>query len=320
MRLAIPGSLLVHGGIAALAMGFVTLTPPAPLPMAEVVSVDIIATHSFSTNSTEVLASDATFTARSVGGVPVAMASLEPVTPDTIRPVVQEPVETRSVAEAMPVRETVETRPAKILEPEPGLPVLATAVNPVHPASVAVAPAVPMQVASLEPMVDVAAVEGEASDVPVPMPRIAERTERVEPVRKSQPKKTVAKTKPPAKQKTATRAANQGGNGGNNSANSRASAARSSAAVGNYPGKIVSKLRRALRYPKGGRISGEAHVQFVVAANGRASSIRVVRSSGDARLDAAALETVQRAAPFPAIPAEAGRSNWTFTVPLVFRR
>ncbi len=320
MRLAIPGSLLVHGGIAALAMGFVTLTPPAPLPMAEVVSVDIIATHSFSTNSTEVLASDATFTARSAGGVPVAMASLEPVTPDTIRPVVQEPVETRSVAEAMPVRETVETRPAKILEPEPGLPVLATAVNPVRPASVAVAPAVPMQVASLEPMVDVAAVEGEASDVPVPMPRIAERPERVEPVRKTQPKKTVAKTKPPAKQKTETRAANQGGNGGNNSANSRASAARSSAAVGNYPGKIVSKLRRALRYPKGGRISGEAHVQFVVAANGRASSIRVVRSSGDTRLDAAALETVQRAAPFPAIPAEAGRSNWTFTVPLAFRR
>ncbi len=320
MRLAIPGSLLVHGGVAALAMGFVTLTPPAPLPMAEVVSVDIIATHSFSTNSTEVLASDATFTARSAGGVPVAMASLEPVTPDTIRPVVQEPVEMRSVAEAMPVRETVEARPAKVLEPEPGLPVLATAVNRLRPASVAVAPAVPMQVASLEPMIAVAAVEAEASDVPMPMPRIAERPERVEPVRKTQPKKVVAKTKPPAKQKTATRAANQGGNGGNNSANSRASAARSSAAVGNYPGKIVSKLRRALRYPKGGRISGEAHVQFVVAANGRASSIRVVRSSGDARLDAAALETVQRAAPFPAIPAEAGRSNWTFTVPLVFRR
>jgi protein TonB len=31
-------------------------------------------------------------------------------------------------------------------------------------------------------------------------------------------------------------------------------------------------------------------------------------------------QTVARAAPFPPIPAEAGRSTWAFTVPLTFRR
>jgi protein TonB len=79
-------------------------------------------------------------------------------------------------------------------------------------------------------------------------------------------------------------------------------------------------LRRALRFPKGTRKSGEVRVQFKVAQNGRASSIRVVRSSGDKRLDAAAIATVKRAAPFPPIPPKAGRRSWTFTVPLAFRR
>ena len=37
-------------------------------------------------------------------------------------------------------------------------------------------------------------------------------------------------------------------------------------------------------------------------------------------LDKAALDTVRRAAPFPAIPDGAGRSSWPFTVPLAFSR
>jgi periplasmic protein TonB len=62
------------------------------------------------------------------------------------------------------------------------------------------------------------------------------------------------------------------------------------------------------------------HVSFSVGANGGVSAIRIARSSGYAVLDEAALATVQRAAPFPAIPAGAGRSSWTFSVPLAFSR
>ena len=37
-----------------------------------------------------------------------------------------------------------------------------------------------------------------------------------------------------------------------------------------------------------------------------------------AELDQAAVETVQRAAPFPPIPPETGRASWPFTVPMSF--
>lgn len=95
------------------------------------------------------------------------------------------------------------------------------------------------------------------------------------------------------------------------------------ARVSNYPGKVVSKLRRSLRYPseaKRQRLKGEVRVRFTVAQNGSVSGIRIVRSSGSSILDQAALDTVRRAAPFPRIPNEAGRSSWGFTVPLAFRR
>ena len=95
------------------------------------------------------------------------------------------------------------------------------------------------------------------------------------------------------------------------------------AVVSNYPGKVFAKLRRSLRYPREARskrIRGEVHVRFTVSRAGGVGSIGVARSSGSPLLDNAALETVRRAAPFPAIPAEAGRSSWSFTVPLAFTR
>jgi len=95
------------------------------------------------------------------------------------------------------------------------------------------------------------------------------------------------------------------------------------AAVSNYPGKIVRKLRHALRYPNSAairRLRGIAEVGFVVSSGGGVGSIQVVTSSGSPILDKAALEAVRRAAPFPPIPAEAGRSRWRFTVPLAFVR
>ena len=47
---------------------------------------------------------------------------------------------------------------------------------------------------------------------------------------------------------------------------------------------------------------GGAMVSFAIGADGRLSSARVVRSSGSARADKAALATVKRAAPFPKPP------------------
>ena len=95
------------------------------------------------------------------------------------------------------------------------------------------------------------------------------------------------------------------------------------AAVSNYPGQVASKLRRAVRnVPRGARSGArrDVHVAFVVTANGGLGSVRISQSSGSPELDQAALASVHRAAPFPPIPAGAGRNRWSFTVPLGLTR
>ena len=94
------------------------------------------------------------------------------------------------------------------------------------------------------------------------------------------------------------------------------SSAQGNAAVSNYPGTVTSKLRRALR--RQGRLRGEVQVQFVVASNGSVTGVGIGRSSGNAAVDKAGMDTVRRAAPFPPIPADAGRSTWAFNIPLAF--
>jgi protein TonB len=176
-----------------------------------------------------------------------------------------------------------------------------------------------------------------AEHAPLPTPR-PERAERPvekakkrapEPERKK-PVRTAARTSAPgsggrddadAKRGVAEGRANGRAASSNN--NSRAASAAGNAAVSNYPGKVVAKLRRALRYPseaRSRRLNGVVQVRFVVGSSGDVGSIRLAASSGSPILDKAALATVERAAPFPRIPEGAGRRSWTFTVPLAFVR
>lgn len=138
--------------------------------------------------------------------------------------------------------------------------------------------------------------------------------------------KKPAKSKLPAGPKPAPP-----GSGGKSEANAKASAAApggsgrvaagGSAEESRYPGLVQAALRRALRYPPNAGVArGTAVVRFFVAADGSVSSISLVSRTGSSVLDAAAVDTVRRAAPFPPIPASAGRSSWSFTLPLQFRR
>ena len=80
-------------------------------------------------------------------------------------------------------------------------------------------------------------------------------------------------------------------------------------------------MTRAARYPnKAKGADGEARVSFTVGADGRVLKIALAKSTGNAELDSAALAAVERAAPFPPIPADAGRQSWSFTVPLSFHK
>ncbi|MDQ0321362.1 protein TonB [Pararhizobium capsulatum DSM 1112] len=95
------------------------------------------------------------------------------------------------------------------------------------------------------------------------------------------------------------------------------------AAASNYPGKIRSKLNRAFRYPNSAKregLRGTAQVRFTVSSGGSLTGVSIAKSAGFPILDQAAIEAVQRAAPFPKIPDGAGKSSWTFTIPLAFGR
>jgi periplasmic protein TonB len=91
------------------------------------------------------------------------------------------------------------------------------------------------------------------------------------------------------------------------------------AAVADWKSEIVMRIMAEKEYPEEARsqgIGGTALVAFSVSASGSIRSARLVRSSGSAILDRAAVETVRRANPVP--PAPPGINGGAFTVPLHF--
>ena len=77
------------------------------------------------------------------------------------------------------------------------------------------------------------------------------------------------------------------------------------AAASNYPGKVMRKINRT-RKPSVG-VRGTAIVGFKITADGGLGSVQILRSSGESRVDQAALDHLRRAAPFPAPPPGAER-------------
>ncbi|TCM38744.1 protein TonB [Novosphingobium sp. ST904] len=83
---------------------------------------------------------------------------------------------------------------------------------------------------------------------------------------------------------------------------------------------LLSHMERYRRYPATARSRGEqgiAYVQFTMNREGRVLSARIGRSSGSALLDGAALATIRRAQPLPAIPADRPDPQ-RLTVPVEF--
>lgn len=277
---------------------------------------------------------------------PVEEATVEPETPAQTAPVAEP--ETAEPAPQETAPEILATDTVQPVDDENIVAPSAQAVEPTLETTAEAAPAAPAEPVTETPAETVAepvpeeTFETLAAVAPIPEPR-PEAPKAEKPVDKVEKKQASEKKEPakPREQKSAEKRA--AGSGGNAKADARRgetdgqadgkTAARSkggnrqsaagNAAVSNYPGKIVSKLRRALRYPaeaKRNKLRGEVRVAFTVSAGGGVGGVRIVRSSGSPVLDKAAIETVRRAAPFPAIPEGAGRSSWPFTVPLAFTR
>lgn len=247
-------------------------------------------------------------------------------------------------ADAMPTQEPVAQAVAQIQVELPTESLTVTEANAIDPTAVA-------ESGELQPVPQAAVMEAQAHESAEVLP--VKPLETAEP--KDQPDKKRPDKKAPSHKKvekpkaddrkaaarkqeeidTQARAAptrNRKGEAGEGTANAQRgasaqadSAGRSepgNAATSNYPGKVAAKLRRALKYPRSAvsSSSGEAQVAFTVLSDGSATGIRIVSSSGSPILDQAAMEAVRRASPFPPIPTEAGRRQWPFAVPVLFKR
>jgi len=171
---------------------------------------------------------------------------------------------------------------------------------------------------------------------PLPKPKPVEKKAVAEkPIKKAE-RKPAPKAEKPARK--ATKKAGSGGKSssdakrgvaGGEAGGSRTEAGKGgtrsvagNAAVSNYPGKVAARLRRASRGISGsarGRARSDVRVSFTVTASGGLAGLSIASSSGSPELDKTALAIVRRAAPFPPIPPEAGRSSWAFTLPLGMR-
>lgn len=88
-----------------------------------------------------------------------------------------------------------------------------------------------------------------------------------------------------------------------------------------WQGLLLSHLEKYRRYPRLAerlRQQGVAYVRFSVDRQGNVSNARIGRSSGHDSLDAATLETLARATPVPAPPAEMAGKPVEVMVPVEF--
>lgn len=83
-------------------------------------------------------------------------------------------------------------------------------------------------------------------------------------------------------------------------------------ATSRYLGQIYDEVKRAKVNPRS-RSTGTVIVKFTIGTDGALLSREVLKSSGAPVLDNAAIAALERAAPFPAIPAEVSPRPMTFT-------
>ena len=88
-------------------------------------------------------------------------------------------------------------------------------------------------------------------------------------------------------------------------------------AMSAYRGKLFSHISKKKVNPRS-RVAGTVVIRFTVGAEGELISREVATSSGSKLLDEAAVASIDRAAPFPAMPHEA-RSNGPLVVSVPFK-
>lgn len=253
----------------------------------------------------------------------VAVASPSPVAPQPADPTAIQPVEQPRVP-VPPAASAVENIPAQTpsrLEPvsEEGLSPPFTAENAeVSVSDVSVIRPTPETTRPVKPAESLTTVEAPPpieTAIPANVPTPVAKPEQP----KRPPRKTTGNKK--SQSEVNSKAGKQDGKATGKAASSgkvqarSASASSGNAAAANYPGKVFAKIARTRQRNAGGR--GVVHVSFHVSTSGQAVRVAVSRSSGNARVDKAALAHIKRAAPFPRPPSGA---RTRFVIPIEYRR
>lgn len=288
-------SLLAHAGAAAI----LSLSPTAKQEEALVAGGVVAEIAMLGNSEFEAVES----------GMPDDAIRPEEILPEEFEPIQQE------VAEIVP--EAIEPEPMDVVEPLDIEPIVSEPVEAleIQGAEVEIAAIpIPEIKPEIEPEMKAEAIQPVPEKKKEPVKKVEKKVQKKQPVArkageqgKSRQNATKGQVDGSADVKTASLGGQTRGN----------SLAAGNAAVSNYPGTVRNKINRSKRRVSGGGRGGVV-VSFVVSSGGQASGIRVAKSSGNSRLDTAAVDAVRRASPFPQIPAQAGRSSWSFSVPIVF--
>ncbi|NDR58421.1 energy transducer TonB family protein [Aliiruegeria sabulilitoris] len=266
--------------------------------------------------------------------LPVALPrETPPPVQDHARPTVPTPV-----AAGAPPRQPLASEP---LPPVNTAPMLPEVRQPTEPSPVRLANAVPNAAPDIPQPAELSSnppqerafsapqppdnlPPAETGNVLLASPRPMARPENVAPAAEQArqpavPEKRAAGASPPAR--AAGNAASKAGGNAQPSGAGGVSEAKTRNLIARWGGGIRASIARQERYPSAaGWASGTATVALSVGRDGRLQSARIARSSGNAALDAAALDAVRRAAPFARAPRGLTDPQYSFSVPLRFTR
>ncbi|WP_226663069.1 energy transducer TonB [Microbulbifer aggregans] len=105
-------------------------------------------------------------------------------------------------------------------------------------------------------------------------------------------------------------------------ATSRVSGVKQQSASDQYESTIIRHTLKNIRYPRRAQTKGqqgEVHLRVNINKSGEVQDIKVLEESSFSSLNREALRSVERANPYPVIPAALGTDNFSVTVPIVFK-
>jgi periplasmic protein TonB len=152
------------------------------------------------------------------------------------------------------------------------------------------------------------------ADAPVQPEAPAPEVERAAEVMKPAPAERAAVPEAPSGSGRKVSAAGGGGT-------PEVSAGAAKSLLADWGGSLRRKVERARRSPAGAEgQTGKVTLRLSVAVSGKVLGVAILRSSGVAALDKAAVDAVRRAGRLPKAPKGLGAASYDFNLPVVFTK